>query len=381
MRINLIITTVLYVLVLGSCRTGDKVPIGSIESVNIDSLIIAEINRNNTPAIALALFDLDTIIAFYHGVKGIDSKLTISENDKYNIGSCTKAITSLLAARVIKKGKIDYTTTVAEVFHEFKDDIHSYYWDKTIYDLLSHKAGIHAFVEKPEYDQIPSYVKKAMLDDRRLQFVKYVLQLPPTENDKNEFCYSNAGYTLAAVMLERVEGKSWEEMIQNEVFYPLGLQTWFGWPHSYSKNQTKGHLNPFEYDKTKANKLIQFPDSSDFEVKFVEPAGNLTLAIKEHGVVLQEILRGIDGKGILLSKNEYEKLLFSNDSYVNGWYQVVVQGRHYWGHEGSNGPFYARAILCGDKKYGLVILTNAGDKKTISGIQRITDYIDNKFNE
>ncbi len=345
-----------------------------LDGINIDSLICYQVNNPAIPAIAVGVFDDDTLLTFSHGVKGIDLKVPIEKDDKFNIGSCTKAVTAFLAARIIKKGLIKYSTTIGEIFSS-DISINSYYHNKTLGDLLSHRAGIRAFTEEHEFKNIPKELYKPDVQNKRQLFSKWVLTLPPVVDKRKEFVYSNAGYSVAASMMEAVTDKTWEELVQEEIFDPLKIEGWFGWPHLYSPQQTKGHLNPHEYDLKSENKLVQFPDSSDYDISFLEPGGNITLSIKEFVTFVQELLKGIEGKGTLLNNKEYKDLLVSNYTYSNGWYQYLVNNQFYLGHEGSNGPFYARALICKGLNYGLVILSNSGNKETINGIQQITNDI------
>lgn len=48
----------------------------------------------------------------------------------------------------------------------------------------------------------------------------------------------------------------------------------------------------------------------------------------------------------------------------------------YLAHEGSNGPFYARALLCRQLNYGVVFLCNAGNEQSVAGVQFLMDKID-----
>jgi len=96
-------------------------------------------------------------------------------------------------------------------------------------------------------------------------------------------------------------------------------------------------------------------------------------------ILMQEILRGLNGKGILLSQKEYRDLFVSDLHYVNGFYQFFADGEYYLGHEGSNGPFYGRVLICIEKNFGFVILANSGDKRTIERIQSITNSINREL--
>lgn len=56
-------------------------------------------------------------------------------------------------------------------------------------------------------------------------------------------CYSNAGFIAAAMMLEKVTGSTWEELMM-QLSDDLNLNLYIGWPVDYNSNQPKGHINP-----------------------------------------------------------------------------------------------------------------------------------------
>lgn len=367
-------------LLLLSCHSGNNTPSVASRLANIDLelLINEQIENCSIPAIAIGIIDPESMITHSYGVKGLHDQLPVETHDKYNIGSCTKAFTSFLAARLIKKGSIKYETTVNEILGS-ADDIHPYYLDKTLGDLLSHRAGIRPFIHENEFKSIPCECLDKSIDNRRQLFSEWVLTREPIIDPQQSYIYSNAGYTVAATMLEKAGNKSWETLMSDEVFKPLGIEGWYGFPHLYADNQPRGHINLRDYDKNAEDKLIQFPDSSKFGIYLIEPGGGISLTITEHAIFLQELLRGLNGNGHLLSRSDYSDLLNSKQTYINGWLQLKTDNIFYLAHEGSNGMFYACAILCKQLNYGIVILSNSGSEESKQGIQNIIYAIDNEL--
>src|SRR5262249_49129670 len=66
--------------------------------------------------------------------------------------------------------------------------------------------------------------------DQREAFAADVLARPPAA-EPGEMSYSNAGFTVAAAMAERVTGERWEDLVRSRIFEPLGMTSaGFGWP-------------------------------------------------------------------------------------------------------------------------------------------------------
>ncbi|MEX2579048.1 MAG: serine hydrolase domain-containing protein [Verrucomicrobiales bacterium] len=152
--------------------------------------------------------------------KGDDTPVTI--DDKYHIGSCTKAFTATLAAKLVEQGKISWDATIGETLRNLKP--HEGFRSATLKQLVSNTGGF------PK--EIPASIWKNDAwgatgdpDDQREHFAEAMLSLEPRfqPGTKNE--YSNTGFTMAGVMLERTARKSWEELIRREIFDPLAMES------------------------------------------------------------------------------------------------------------------------------------------------------------
>ena len=71
---------------------------------------------------------------------GVNIPVTI--NDRFHLGSDTKAMTSLLAAMLVEEGKLRWNTTLAEVFPELAEKMDAGFRNVTLEQLLSHTSGI-----------------------------------------------------------------------------------------------------------------------------------------------------------------------------------------------------------------------------------------------
>ena len=63
------------------------------------------------------------------------------------------------------------------------------------------------------------------LDEMRLWLVRQWIKQPLAAKPGAKFAYANMNYVLAGAMLERLSGKTWEELITERIFIPLGLET------------------------------------------------------------------------------------------------------------------------------------------------------------
>jgi len=163
------------------------------------------------PAVQAAVIDHAGLVA--HGAAGVtvlNGSAAVTTGDAFHIGSCTKPFTATIAGLLVEEKKLRWDTKIADVFPEWKQTMRAEYRDVTLADLLSHEAGLAGYGEDEEVKALPPFTGNAT--ERRRAFARYVLEHPPAIAPRTAFQYSNAGYSVAAAMIERVSGRSWEEL-------------------------------------------------------------------------------------------------------------------------------------------------------------------------
>ncbi len=143
------------------------------------------------------------------GVRREGSPDPLRPDDAVHLGSCTKAMTATLVARLVERGVIAWDTPLSTLLPGF--DIHPDLRAVTLIELLSHRAGLR---DGSQYQDAAG---------GRHQVARVALSKPPRFAPGTEFRYSNAGYVVAATALEVVTGERWEELVTREVFAPLGM--------------------------------------------------------------------------------------------------------------------------------------------------------------
>ena len=175
-----------------------------------DSLMI----KYNIPELAYSVISVDSILELqtlgFHraDLKNQQSKATIL--DYFHLGSNTKAITGFIAAYLVEENKIKWTTKFFDLFPSWKKQSNPAYYEITLADLLSHRAKIQPYTSGLEFQELPEFVGNK--SEQRKQFSKYLLFEKPVKNKEKVYNYSNAGYSIAALMLEKVSGKTWEQL-------------------------------------------------------------------------------------------------------------------------------------------------------------------------
>ncbi|MFT4033299.1 MAG: serine hydrolase [Siphonobacter sp.] len=162
--------------------------------------------RFKIPAIGYAVVKSDTLLTLdVRGVRRNDTNEPVQAYDYFHIGSNTKAMTAYVAARLVAAGLIRWDTPFFELFPEDKENALIDYRGITLEKLLSHRAGIPAYTSGLEFMNLPKFTGKDVTERRR-QFARHIFRQVPVKTEP--YGYSNAGYTLASLMLTKVTGKA-----------------------------------------------------------------------------------------------------------------------------------------------------------------------------
>ncbi|TAJ18829.1 MAG: class A beta-lactamase-related serine hydrolase [Planctomycetota bacterium] len=290
---------------------------------------------------------------------GNDTKILAT--DRVHIGSCAKAITATLCARLVQQGKLRYDSTLAEVFPDAAGKMHESWRGVTLEQLLQHRSGAPANV-KPD--------RSGSARKQRDRIFAAVIAAPTATPPGSAYEYSNVGYTLAGHMAEQVAGIDFEELVLRDVFAPLSIESaGFGAPGVASAlSQPRGH---------KEMGLAIEPGPAADNPLGIAPAGAIHMAIEDWAKFVALHLAGEkDGwrtaaGETLLPAEAFAKLHAPPEGgdYACGW---AVAKRPWAGgrvltHSGSNTMWYCTTWLAPERGFALLVATNQGGAKAAKG--------------
>jgi CubicO group peptidase (beta-lactamase class C family) len=307
------------------------------------------------------------------GVRKLGAPHSIEIDDKFHIGSNTKALTGFVAGVLVEKGLVRWDTRISDVFPELVETTRDFYKDKTLQDLLTHRARIRQFILGSEFAQLPEF--EGSYVEQRKAFVGWLLEQEPVDIDtKRGYTYSNAGYGIAAAMLEKVSGKSWEELMQDELFEPLGIAAAFGWPAYADEDQPWGH-----YYETDSERVFPHDPHDEYQLpKICSAAGDVSMSIKDYVKFLRINLSGLNGKDNILKAPTFRYLHTCNDTtmqYAIGWGRREHEGHPVSRHNGSAGTFYCTALVFRDKDLALAVMMNGITPEAEKAIAELRERI------
>jgi len=354
-------------------RRGGDIPLGVdrtntrpqlyVEHVNVDAAV-EELHRiAGIPAVGIVEMSSTGVQgAAIVGVRCTDQPAPIQPGDRFHLGSNTKALTALLASLTVEAGGLTWDTAVGDVLGV---------GDQTLRQVLAHSSGLGPYTDDLELEQLT--IPDAPPTEQRAACARLVLQEPPRFEPATQHQYSNAGYIVAAAMMEAATGQAWESTLRAKVFEPLGMQPVIGWPASHTAMaplghwERAGHYGPHD------------PAADPYEVPpWLAPAGGVSLSVGDYGLLLADQLAGLSGHGRLGPDRIYRRLHTPDPpdnedepAYALGW--GITQGASgpVSQHAGSGGTFYAVAVLQTRLDRGLAVLANSARSADISSINAL----------
>ena len=132
---------------------------------------------------------------------------------RYRIGSITKTFTSVLVMKTVEAGKIRLDQTIEPWFPGVRNAQRI-----TVRHLLTHRSGIHNITDNPGFmtRAIQPWTKERMLDTINAQISDFE---PGTS-----FSYSNSGYILLTLMLEKIWNRPYEQLLKKWILKPARLK-------------------------------------------------------------------------------------------------------------------------------------------------------------
>lgn len=288
------------------------------------------------------------------GVRRVGRDASALADDRWHLGSNTKAMTAAVFARLVEQRRARWAMPLAEAFPGVSIDAG---WDgATLDDFMSHSAGLKDEAVMGMALLMTARVDAKSLPEQRRAIVEKALAAPPS-GTRGTFEYGNANYVLVGAAIEAITGGSWETAMQVELFAPLGLTSaGFGAPKG---DNAWGHRRMGET----AIAMDPSDDGSDNPLA-LGPAGTAHMTAADYGRFLQVFLT--EGGGWL--KPETIRRLVTpgeGQAYAHGWIALPPQP---WAkgpaiaHEGSNTMWHTIAIVDPAGGRALFGLSNDGGR-------------------
>jgi CubicO group peptidase (beta-lactamase class C family) len=193
---------------------------------DLNGLLKPVLEKYGLPALAAAVAKDGKIIATGAvGTRVMGMDIPVAIDDRFHLGSDTKAMTATLAGKLIDEGRLAWDTTIGEVLGPVIPNLKPKFAAIPLDQLLSHTSGLPSDNQEivdlyfaNAYEVTPTEYRRQIISD-------WATTHDIEETDGKTFRYSNLGYMIVGAMIEQVTGQPWENLMQTEIFAPLGLKT------------------------------------------------------------------------------------------------------------------------------------------------------------
>ncbi len=362
---------------------------------SLDALLEPVRARYGLPALGAAVVrDGVLVAAGAVGTRRAGAEIPVTLNDRFHLGSDTKAFTALLAGQFVEQGKLRWDTTLGEVFPELLEAMAPGVSGVTLERLLSHTSGFPADNERFGELLGESLLAEGNLDDIRYGLVARWVREPLAHEPGRVFAYSNMGYILAGAMLERISGKTWEELVTERIFVPLGLNSaGFGPQATVGRVdaplghaiRADGSLKPMLAGPNGDNPLLLGPAGTvhmsllDFAVWAAWNAGQ---GRRAPALVRPDTLKKLHAPVISMpAKPDAPPGTPSHGRYGLGWGEINYDwaGGPLLYHGGSNERNLAHILVQPARDFGMVIVANIGGPKADEAFRALEEALYRRY--
>lgn len=313
------------------------------ESTKIDAYIRHEMEVRKIPGLAFAIVDNGKIVTERaYGLANLETDTPVSTNSVFEIGSVTKPFTATAVMMLVEDGKIQLDDQIIE----FIENAPAAWKEITVRQLLSHTSGLgRGHPVERDGSPLLNISIRQQFDD----IAKSPLQYAPGEGA----LYSDWGYFLLGMIIEKVSGKRYSEFMQQRVFSPFGMNaTRIEDRRAIVKNHV-GEYTLRESQLEHGRRVWQHELPSFYGMwSTVDDLAKWMIALVEGRVVKMETL---DQMWTPTKLKNGDLALVDGFPYGLGWFVVDVNGHRVVGHPGFFGSVILHYV---DERLTTILLTN-----------------------
>lgn len=328
-----------------------QLSIAQTKRVKIDSLLSAYVSLYKFNGIVLVVEKGKKSYEKSYGYANKTQNKLISSESVFPIGSLTKPFTALLILRLFEENHISINEPVSTFFKNFPHDKKI-----TVKHLLTHTSGLFESLDDPIYRE-QLYTTRQFTSEEKMAFF---IEKPLEFNPGSKFSYSNSGYDLLGIIIEKVSGETYEECLQKYIFKPLKM-TNTGLVYSALKKESK-----------KVNGYTYLSNTKQKEAKLWNPylsfsSGALYSSIGD----LQKFYNGLKTFKIV-SKESFEAATTAYlGGYGYGWFIDTIGGNKIINHGGNIEGFTSYFLMNTENDLCIILLNNI----TSTSLERIGNSI------
>ena len=203
----------ILMLTLQAATASAAVPPVPEWAARVDSFVAEQMRQQKVPGISLAIVKNGAlVVAKGYGESNIEHHVPVTPETIFQSGSVGKQFTSAAVMLMVEEGRLALEDSITQ----YLPDAPASWKPIRVRHLLTHTSGI------PDY-AVDTFDYRHDATEEQLTKMAYALELQFEPGAKYE--YSNTGYLLLGVIIHKVSGQFYGDLLAERVFRPLGMST------------------------------------------------------------------------------------------------------------------------------------------------------------
>jgi CubicO group peptidase (beta-lactamase class C family) len=316
---------------------------GAAELDALDRRIRAEMEESVIPGVLVGVASHGRLLHVRsYGLADVELRVPVTDSTVFEIGSISKQFVSAAVMLLRQEGRLELDDPI----HDYLADLPSEWLGVTIRQLLTHTSGI------PDYEEIQTY------EAYRFRFtpdeiIRVAHSRPMDFEPGTGWYYSNTGYFLLSLIVERIEGRPLGEVLRERIFEPLGMgQTRMADPEDIIPHRASG------YWVDRMGRELMNRDAT--QTSSTLGAGGLVSSVRDMArwdealygdALLSEASKRLTWTPAVLPDGE-------STGYGFGWSVGDVGGHPYVAHGGQVAGFVANFFRLPDDDLAVIVFAN-----------------------
>ena len=329
-----------------------------VSESQIDAIFASLKSKDAPGAAVLVVYNGQLVFRRGYGVTDLRTLHPIEANTNFRLASFTKQFTAACIMLLVRDGKLHYDDHLTDLFPEFP----VYGKPITVRNLLNHTSGL------PDYEEILMKQYPNTAEEKIPQILDAgVLKLLEQQTSGkfpagSKWEYSNSGYAVLAMIVEKVSGKGFGQFLHDRIFAPLNMTNTLA--YEKGKNQAPHRA----YGHTKKGDGWQETDQSPTSAVLgdggiyssIDDLAKWDRALREHTLLseaeMQPALTPVQPTG------GPAKLPHGSDvSYGFGWFLAPYKSHKRMSHDGETIGFRTTIQRFPEDKLTVIVLANRAD--------------------
>lgn len=279
-----------------------------------------------------------------YGLADMEKNIPVTALTNFRIASLSKQFTAMAIQILKERGKLSYDSRLAEFFPEFPE----YGRNITIRQLLNHTSGL-----KNYENEIPSHQPVQITDADVLSILER--QTSGYFAPGKGYQYSNSGYIILALIIEKVSGQTFARFLQENIFKPAGMSS------SVVYTGSTQQIPHRAYGYTKGKDGYQRTDQSATSATYGDGGiySSTTDMAKWDQVLYTSKLISSSAISEAFTPGSYGDGQHSD--YGFGWSIDMVRGYRKISHEGATIGSRSYILRLPEQHFSVIVLMNVND--------------------